>query len=74
MTEQELKKLGKRDLLSIVEKQEEEIERLSRELEETKTVLESGDIPLRTPGSLMEAARGINSIFAEAQKAVDEYL
>ena len=74
MTEKELLKLKRSEMLEIMLAQSREIDRLREELEETKAKLEDKEIRIRKAGSLAEASLRLTSIFEEAQKAVDIYV
>ena len=74
MTEKELLKLKRTEMLEIMLAQSREIDRLREELEETKAKLEDKEIRIRKAGSLAEASLRLTSIFEEAQKAVDIYV
>ena len=66
MTEKELRRLSRTDLLEMLLEQSKEVQRLQQELEETKQKLEAG--------SIAEAALRINKVFEAAQQAADQYL
>ena len=74
MREKKLHKLGKTDLLTIIYKQEKQIQQLTKEVEELKKQLEDRTINLEEAGSIAEASLKINKIFEVAQQAADEYL
>lgn len=74
MQEKELHKLGKTDLLTIIYKQEKQIQRLTKEVEELKQQLDDRTIQIKEAGSIAEASLKINKIFEVAQQAADEYL
>ena len=74
MTDQELKKMNRLELLEILVKQGERIEELEKELAETKAQLESRRIRLEKAGSIADAALQITDIFTKAQEAADLYL
>ena len=74
MTDKELKKLSKTDLLSLLLTQSKEIDRLKEELAETKRQLEDRNIIIEKSGSLAEASLAIFRVFDDAQKAADLYL
>ena len=67
-------KLGKTDLLTIIYKQEKQIQQLTKEVEELKQQLEDRTIQMKEAGSIAEASLKINKIFEAAQQAADEYL
>lgn len=74
MTEKELLKLKRSEMLEIMLAQSREIDELRKELEETKAALEDRRIRVRKAGSLAEASLQLTNIFEEAQKAADLYV
>ena len=74
MTDKQLKKLKKVELLELMLTQSREIDRLKEELEETKKQLASKQLLIGNCGSIAEAALAINHVFEDAQKAADLYL
>lgn len=74
MTEKELKKLNRSELLELLLEQCRRNEQLEQELEETKKQLESKQLTISECGSLAEASLALTGIFNEAQKAADLYL
>ena len=74
MQENDLHKLGKTDLLTLIYKQEKQIQQLTKEVEELKQQLEDRTIKMKEAGSIAEASLKINKIFEVAQQAADEYL
>ena len=74
MTEKELKKLNRYQLLELIILQTEQIDTLRAELEQAKKALEEKQIRLSSAGSIAEAALQISGIFEAAQSAADIYL
>lgn len=74
MTDRELKKLRRADLLEILVEQSREIEQLKAELEETRKELDNRTIIIEKAGSLAEAALQLNHIFEAADAAARQYL
>lgn len=74
MTNQELKKLKRMDLLELLIGQCEENEKLKQELANARKELENRRISLEEAGSIAEASLRLNSVFESAQKAADQYL
>lgn len=77
MTDKELRKLKREDLLELLLQQSREIERLQQELEQAREqAQQSGEICLapENAGNLAEAALQVSNVFQEAQKAADAYL
>ena len=69
-----LLKLRKKDLLEIMLRQGQEIDRLRDRVAELEEKLESKEIIIDNAGSLAEASLALTAIFEEAQKAADIYL
>ncbi|MEE1282719.1 MAG: DNA repair protein [Acutalibacteraceae bacterium] len=74
MTDKELRKLSRADLLEMLLMQSKEVERLRSELDEANRKLENRKILLENSGSIAEAALKINEVFEAAQLAADQYL
>ena len=74
MTEKELKKLNRYQLLDMLIVQTQRADRLEKELEAVRAELEAQQIRLSNLGSIAEAAMQVNGIFESAQKAADMYL
>lgn len=74
MTDKELRKLSRAELLEMLLIQTKEVERLKKELEEANLKLENRRILLEKSGSIAEAALALNDVFESAQRAADQYL
>ncbi len=74
MTEKELKKLSRADLLQMLIDQSEENKFLKEKLEKAEAELEKKEITLAEAGSIAEAALKINGVFEAAQAAGQQYL
>ena len=74
MTDQELKKLHRSDLLELLIAQEKENEQLRSQVAQLKTRLEDRTIALEQAGSIAEASLQINGVFRAAQDAAAQYL
>lgn len=74
MTDKELKKLSRTDLLEMLIEQGKEIERLKKIIKICKKELQSRKIMINEAGSIAEASLKLNKIFEDAQKAADQYL
>ena len=74
MTDKELRKLKKADLLSLLLTQSREIDRLKRELEHTNRLLEARQLMIEKSGSLADASLAIFHVLQDAQRAADLYL
>ena len=74
MTDKELKRLKRAELLQLLLTQSREIDRLRSELDEANKKLNEREILLEHSGSIAEAALSIQHIFEDAQKAAEVYL
>ena len=74
MTDKELRKLNRKELLEILVSQQQEIDRLRGELNQAQKELADRRIIVENAGSLAEASIAMTNLFEEAQKAADIYL
>lgn len=74
MTDKELRKLKRVELLELLVEQAAEMDQLRRELEEARQALKNREILLEEAGTLAEAALRINEVFAAADRAAQDYL
>lgn len=74
MTEKQLKKLSRRELLEMLVVQTRKVEQLERQLEETNRKLNDKMITIENSGSLADAVMQLNGVFEAAQKAAEQYL
>lgn len=74
MTDKELKRLSRAELLEMLLDQTKEVERLGQELEIAKAELNERRLLLNNCGSIAEAALQLNGVFEAAQAAADQYL
>ena len=74
LTEKELKKLSRQELLEILLAQSKKIDRLQRQLHEAKEELNKKELNISEAGSIAEASLVLNNIFTDAQNAADQYL
>ena len=74
MTDRELHRLKRAELLDLLLTQQEELERLREELAQTRAALEDRNLRKQEAGSIAEAALAVTAIFEQAQKAADLYL
>lgn len=74
MTEKELSKLRRGEMLEMLVSQAKEIERLKWELDIANKSLKEREITIDNAGSIAEAALQINGVFEAAQKAAEQYL
>lgn len=74
MTERELKKLSRRDLLEMLLALSKENEELRQKLVQAEEQLNSRNIMIENSGSLAEAALRLNGVFEAAQAACEQYV
>ena len=74
MTERELRKLSRGDLLEMLLNLSKENEQLNRKLTRMQEELEKRTIAISQSGSLAEAALKLNGVFEAAQYACDQYI
>lgn len=74
MTEKELLKLKKSELLEIMLAQSKEIDKLRAQLAKAKAQLAERNIAIKESGSIAEASLKLNKVFEEAQRAADQYV
>lgn len=73
MTDKELRKLHREDLLQILINQQRQIDELTAALEDSENALNDKKIALEESGSIAEAALKLSGIFETAQQAADRY-
>lgn len=74
MTEKDLKKLNRYQLLEMLIAQTERADQLQAQLEETKQALADKELKLSSMGSIAEAALHLTGVFQSAQEAADLYV
>lgn len=74
MTDKELKKLSRAELLEMLIAQSKKLSRVEEELAKAKEKLEKREIALSKSGTLAEAALKLNGIFEDADRAAKQYL
>lgn len=74
MTNRELRRLSRAELLELLLKQSREVERLQGELEAMQLQLANRQIEIETAGSIAEAALRLNGVFQAAEAAAAQYL
>jgi len=74
MTDLELKRLSRADLLELLLKEHREKERLQAELEQVHKELADRRILLKEAGSIAEAALRLNGVFEAAEAAAAQYV
>lgn len=74
MTEKELKKLNRAELLELLLLQTKETERLQRKLEKVEAELSDRQLQIQNAGDLAHAVLEINGVMEAAQTAAQQYL
>ena len=74
MTEKELKKLNRYQLLEMLIIQTERADALQKELDQVQEKLDSRDVQMTVVGSIAEASMQLSGVFEAAQNAADIYM
>lgn len=74
MTDKELRRLSRAELLEMLLAQTEENERLRERLDEAEAALNDRRIEIERAGSLAEASLRLNKVFTAADEAARQYL
>lgn len=74
MTEKELKKLNRYQLLELLIIQTERADKLQARLDETESQLSNLDVQISSLGSIAEASLQLRGVFQSAQDAADMYI
>ena len=74
MTDKELKRLSRSELLEMLIQQSKELERLRKQLDAAQTALQNREIAITNAGSIAEAALQLNGVFTAAQDACQQYM
>lgn len=74
MTDRELRKLSRSDLLELLLQQAKELEQLREELQDAREQLESREIKIARAGSIAEAALQLNNVYQSTQDACTQYM
>lgn len=74
MTDKELRRMSRGELLEMLIAQMEENERLKQSLEQVRAELRDRRITIDRAGSLAEAALALNGVFEAADEAARQYL
>jgi hypothetical protein len=74
MTDKELKRLRRAELLEMLLEQTKRVEELEAELEKKNRELEDKRVSISEAGNIAEAALKLNGVFEAAQRAADQYL
>ena len=74
MTEKELRRLSRADLLEMLIAQSEELRDVKERLKSAEAILASRVIEINTGGSIAEASLRLNGVFEAAQAACEQYM
>ncbi|MDE7390246.1 MAG: DNA repair protein [Lachnospiraceae bacterium] len=74
MTDKELRKLNRAELLEILIEQIKENKKLSMQLDEANRKLNERKINIENSGSIAEAALKLNGVFEAAEMAAQQYV
>ena len=74
MTEKDLKKLNRYQLLELLIVQTERADKLQRKLEEAEHQLQEQELKISSLGSIAEASLQLRGVFRAAQDAADMYI
>jgi len=74
MTDRDLKRLSRTELLEMLIDQSEELEKLRTQMQNAQIALQNKRIAIEKSGSIAEAALALNGVFSAAQSAAEQYL
>ena len=74
MTDRELKRMSRRELLELLVASEKENERLREALEQQKVELQNRNLQIEEAGNLADAVVSLNGVFESADRAATQYL
>lgn len=74
MTDKELRRLSRTELLEMLLAQMEKNEELERRLKKAQSALEDRKIEIEKAGTMAEAALRLNGVFEAADQAAKQYL
>lgn len=74
MTDKELRRLSRRELIQLLLEQTKELERVQQELKKAQSALESRELAIHKVGSIAEASFAVNQVMEAAQNAADQFL
>ena len=74
MTDKELRKLRRGELLEMLLEQTKENETLKNRIADLEARINTREITIKESGSIAEAALKLNGVFEAAQKAAEQYL
>ena len=72
MTDKELKRLSRGELLEMLIQQSKELERLRKQLDAAESALQNREIAITNAGSIAEAALQLNGVVTAAQDACQQ--
>lgn len=74
MTEKEVRKLSRAELLEMLVEQGKQVEQLQKRIDELEAEIKDREIKINKAGSIAEAALSLNGIFEAAQASADQYI
>lgn len=74
MTDRELKRLSRSELLEMLLAQSRELQSVQARLDKAEAALRQRDIAIKNAGSIAEAALRLNGVFDAAQSACEQYM
>lgn len=74
MTDRELRKLNRAELLELLLAKSRECDRLRAQLKEANDKLAAREIAIEKAGTMAEAALRLNGVFEAADRAAEQYL
>jgi hypothetical protein len=74
MTEKELRRLSRAQLLEMLLRETERNEALQKELDEANAQLADRKIKIERAGSIAQASLQLNGVFEACQRAADQYI
>ena len=74
MTDRELRKMNRKELLELLIASEKENDQLKERLQQQAVQLQSRDLQIKNAGSIAEAALALNGVFESADRAAAQYL
>ena len=74
MTNKELKRLSRAELLEMLLQQTQEVDRLKSEIAQLEERLQQRQLQYESAGNIAQAALQVSGIFEAAQAAADQYL
>lgn len=74
MSEKDLKKLSRQNIIDLIISQKTRSENLAKRIEILEQHIRSKEIPNKEPGSIVEAGFAVEEIFRVAQREAEQYL